>query len=327
MRCDRVEEISALIDGELSPDGVRNLSAHILNCQECQNVRADFLNQHNEITAFNPAVDPLGSQQRLARILGPEYPKPASSRLGVPALLRSPGRPWAFATIAFLMVASVVGFLVYRVVYRPTTPQAQDSYVAIDKNKSLRNANTGIANPDQRGNSNRGEADKRGIKKPKPKQGRRVEPPKPRFAPPELTSPYGSQAIATNNDRQDEDNRIAPADTQTLTAKHLEQSEVLLRSFRNVRSADTGRPEIAYERQRAQKLVYQNILLRREADASGDVQVTSLLDSLEPILLDIANLPDRPHEDDVRLIKERMQRKNLVALLQVNSIAIARAND
>ena len=69
-----------------------------------------------------------------------------------------------------------------------------------------------------------------------------------------------------------------------------------------------------------------NILLRREADASGDVQVSTLLESLEPILLDIANLPDQPHDEDVKAIKERVERKNLVALLQVNS-ALARANE
>jgi len=101
---------------------------------------------------------------------------------------------------------------------------------------------------------------------------------------------------------------------------------LLLRSFRNVRD-DEARAEISYERQRAQKLVYQNIMLRREADASGDVQVSTLLDSLEPILLDIANLPDRPPYRDVSAIKQRVERKNLVALLQVNSTALARANE
>jgi len=35
-------------------------------------------------------------------------------------------------------------------------------------------------------------------------------------------------------------------------------------------------------------------MLRREADTTGDVQVATLLESLEPILLDIANLPQHP---------------------------------
>jgi hypothetical protein len=69
------------------------------------------------------------------------------------------------------------------------------------------------------------------------------------------------------------------------------------------------------------------MMLRREADDSGDVQVSSLLENLEPILLDIANLPDRPDPDTVRVIRQRVERKNIVALLQINSTALARALD
>ena len=69
------------------------------------------------------------------------------------------------------------------------------------------------------------------------------------------------------------------------------------------------------------------MMLRREADASGDAQVASLLESLEPILLDIANLPANARPADVKTIKDRVERKNIVALLQVNSTALARALD
>ena len=111
-----------------------------------------------------------------------------------------------------------------------------------------------------------------------------------------------------------------------MTARHLEQSELLLRAFRNVRAAKVGQaPDIQHERQRAQKLLYQNILVRREADAKGDVQVATLLGSLEPILLDIANLRAKPRNEDVVAIKERVERKSLVPLLQINSAAVARA--
>ena len=115
-------------------------------------------------------------------------------------------------------------------------------------------------------------------------------------------------------------------EVELMTARHLEQSELLLRAFRNVRTPKKGQaPEIRYERQRAQKLLYQNMLVRREADAQGDVQVSTLLGSLEPILLDIANLRDKPRNEDVVAIKDRVERKSLVPLLQINSAAVARA--
>jgi len=113
-----------------------------------------------------------------------------------------------------------------------------------------------------------------------------------------------------------------------VAASNLEQSELLLRAFRNLRPTRAGgKPEIAYERRRAQELLYRNILLRREADSEGDVQVSTLLTSLEPILLDIANLRDKPRNSEVQMIKERVERTSLVPLLQVNSLAVARANE
>jgi len=112
------------------------------------------------------------------------------------------------------------------------------------------------------------------------------------------------------------------------TARHVEQAQLLLRSFRNSRPADAGgraSSDLAYEKQRSKKLLYENIVLRREAASRGNLPVESLLDSLEPILIDIANLPDKPAPADVREINERMRRKNLVAMLQISAVESASA--
>ncbi|HJR08249.1 MAG TPA: zf-HC2 domain-containing protein [Pyrinomonadaceae bacterium] len=111
-------------------------------------------------------------------------------------------------------------------------------------------------------------------------------------------------------------------------ARHVEQAQLLLRSFRNARPAEQGRSassDLAYDKERSKKLLYQNIVLRREAASRGNLPVESLLDSLEPILIDIANLPDRPAPADVRAINERMRRKNLVAMLQISAVESASA--
>ncbi|HVG28777.1 MAG TPA: zf-HC2 domain-containing protein [Pyrinomonadaceae bacterium] len=103
------------------------------------------------------------------------------------------------------------------------------------------------------------------------------------------------------------------------TSRHVEQAQMLLRSFRNARAGgdDPATTEIAYEKRRSKELLYRNILLRREAASRGNVEVESLLSNLEPILIDIANLPDKPAQDEVRSITERMRKKNIVAMLQV----------
>jgi hypothetical protein len=104
------------------------------------------------------------------------------------------------------------------------------------------------------------------------------------------------------------------------TARHIEHAQMLLRSFRNAEQTEEGRAiDVSYEKERSREILYKNILLRRDAEAKGNLPIEELLGSLEPILLDIANLPESPSKDDVRVIKDRMQKKEIVASLQVYS--------
>jgi len=75
----------------------------------------------------------------------------------------------------------------------------------------------------------------------------------------------------------------------------------------------------AHEKQQSRGLLSKNILLRRDAEAKRNMPAEELLGSLEPFLLDIANLPDKPSNNEVRAIKERMQKKEIVSALQVYS--------
>jgi hypothetical protein len=98
------------------------------------------------------------------------------------------------------------------------------------------------------------------------------------------------------------------------TNRHLEQAQMLLRSFRNTK-ADEAAGDLEYEKKMSRRLLYQNILLRREAEAKGILPTEEVLGTLEPLLLDIANLPDKPGRDEVRSIKERIGRQEMIALL------------
>ena len=107
------------------------------------------------------------------------------------------------------------------------------------------------------------------------------------------------------------------------TARHIERAQLLLRSFRNSRDAGS-QPDanLSYEKQGSRELLYKNVLLRRDAEAKGNLPVQELLGSLEPFLLDIANLPEKPSSNDVRSIKERMQKKEIVSALQIYSAPV-----
>jgi hypothetical protein len=104
------------------------------------------------------------------------------------------------------------------------------------------------------------------------------------------------------------------------TSKHIERSQMLLRSFRNMDDTDRrDDSEIAYEKQQSRGLLYQNIVLRRDAEARGNMPVEDLLGSLEPFLIDIANLPEKPSKDEMVAIKERMRKKEILSSLQIYS--------
>jgi len=104
------------------------------------------------------------------------------------------------------------------------------------------------------------------------------------------------------------------------TTRHLEKAQVLLRSFNNEPSADPR--AVAYEKRQSRGLVYANILLRREAEAEENSPASSLLGSLEPFLLDIANLPDKPSSNELASVRQRIRNSDIVAALQVYSSRI-----
>jgi Putative zinc-finger len=301
MSCEFTEKISLLIDGELTQVETREVERHLLNCIECEQLRADFLNLRSQLTSFETSLQPAVQNRPLKKILSRERNVPA------------PRLQWSFGTqavafAALVIVVAIIGLLAYQSSNEPTPER-----LAVQSPTPVPSASVQQKQPEAEAS-------------PTPSKGN--EETGPRRAPsapvkrPNVREPKPGEQFASNIDQ------VRSADSQTLTAMHFEKSETLLRAFRNVRLNEPGTAaEVGHERKRAQQLVYQNMMLRREADDAGDVQVSSLLESLEPILIDIANLPDKPDENAVRVIRERVERKNIVPLLRVNSTALARALD
>lgn len=104
-------------------------------------------------------------------------------------------------------------------------------------------------------------------------------------------------------------------------SRHAERAQMLLRSFRNMQTEGSNHAtDVSYEKEQSRKLLYQNIALRRNAEGRRDEPARELLDTLEPILLDIANLPNKAKARDVRSIEQRMEKKEIVAALQVRRL-------
>ena len=109
--------------------------------------------------------------------------------------------------------------------------------------------------------------------------------------------------------------------------RHFEKAQILLRSFRNADTSTEGfTADLAHEKSQSKNLLYRNILLRRGAETSGNLPAEEVLGSLEPVLLDIANLPDHPSSDEVRSIKDRIHKMEIIGVLQVYSAPLTATN-
>src|SRR5919107_1572180 len=121
MNCNFTERISSLIDGELSATEAREVERHLLGCNECQQVRADFLNLRTQIAGFETSLQPAVQNRALKKILS--VPRRAPAR----------GFGWSFGTQAvalatLVIVAAIIGLLMYK---SSSNTRTTDQHVAV----------------------------------------------------------------------------------------------------------------------------------------------------------------------------------------------------
>ncbi|MFN2533105.1 MAG: zf-HC2 domain-containing protein [Pyrinomonadaceae bacterium] len=311
MNCEFDEKLSSFVDGELSESDAGAVQRHLMSCKDCELAHTDFLSIRNELSAYPTSIGYAEAAAALAHILSSrqsDQRKAQQKALWSPLSAFAPA--WAIAAV--LVVGSIIALIVYRTGRQPPASVHQSTVTVAPAWKNR--IETSQARLTQQTAAAPTATEHGPLHKAGPLRPAKV---------------IATRATAVNIAAVQKIHLtpVRAADTETLTAMHLESAEVLLRAFRNLRSSPNEVAEFTYERQRAQQLVYKNMMLRREADVSGDIQLASLLQSLEPILLDIATLPADAHTDDVRAIQARVERKNIIPLLQVNSSAIARALD
>jgi hypothetical protein len=96
---------------------------------------------------------------------------------------------------------------------------------------------------------------------------------------------------------------------------HLERSQTVLLELVN---AEPGQSlNVASERERAGDLVAENRLYRQTALRTGDARVASVLDDLEPVLLEIAHGPDRLTPEEVESLRQRIEGDGILFKVRV----------
>ena len=274
-----------------------NYMASIGTCQACYE---QFHALRDALNSFDQATDTMMPDET--------YWAGYEAKLRVRLAQEETPKRWAWLTGPWgrigWMVPAVVGlgvllFLAWGAA-RPVAPPGNPNDLL-----------AGVKRPDGRGMETDQDAPKTNASKRRPEKQQKPKPParQPEKKPYLLTDPNPILAVAQPFEN--------PANTQ-----HFERAQRLLRAFRNAPASKNETFDLSYEAKRARQLLYENIVLRRDAEARGDWAREELLNDLEPLLLDIANLPQRPTSDDVLPIKERMQKQEIVAKLQLYATPI-----
>lgn len=110
----------------------------------------------------------------------------------------------------------------------------------------------------------------------------------------------------------------APRDRVLLlvVSDHFDRSERVLVELTNITPTDQN-VDIGAERALAEELLTSNRLYRHTAVERGEESVATLLDELEPVLMQIAHAPDDMSADELRRIQKRVEAKGLVFKLRV----------
>jgi hypothetical protein len=97
--------------------------------------------------------------------------------------------------------------------------------------------------------------------------------------------------------------------------EHLDRSQRMLVELAS--ADDSGPVDMSGEQGRAEQLVAANRLYRQTAASTGDAAMASLLDDLERVLVDIAASPKQMTQEDLDLVRRRIEDKELLFKVRV----------
>jgi len=100
-----------------------------------------------------------------------------------------------------------------------------------------------------------------------------------------------------------------------VVGDHLDRSERVLMELAN-QDLETG-ADLTTEQRLAEDLVQSNRIYRQTAVRAGDTRLASILEELEPILLEIARTPSNPSEREMQSLRRRIEAKGLLFKLRV----------
>jgi len=294
MKCEScLELLEEYLDGELQVAEQEQIGAHLITCAGCSGALGELTAEQELFARYDREVEvPPFLWTRIAQHSLSENNPRAGWRT---RFVSSFGM--RFAGVAALLLLAVAAGLIYLVVSKPKS----DPTLSRRGTDPIKEGGTG-ANHDQRLPVEKREQESKIDVVASKLPGRKVR-------------PTAEHTVIDQSDVLSSDMSYLDMDDQD-TAKHIEQSQNLLRSIRNFPVSDGDEEiDVTYDKALSRRLLNENVVLRRDAEMKAKFPTKTLLADLEPFLIDIANLPDRARPEEVRVIKERVQRTEIVAAL------------
>lgn len=337
--CQKIEErLIDLVFDELRGDERRQTLAEIESCAHCRAEYQSLAQTLSAVDQVSAAMTPdeehwQGYERRLRAKLAADQPAAALSgwrqrwREGLQVLTARPA--WAMPVALLLGLALFLWLMLTQMDSQPKAPlQATDGPATVQPGGSDKAAEQGSTTVSKGGGqeqpSVRPQPKKRALQQVNQTVARRTG--RPAKRPEEVDKVIETQAPQVATIFEPPFGGGALLDNETL--RHFEKAQMFLRAFRNLDAAGSSTAfEMADDKQRSRALLFKNVLLRREAEAKGNLPVGQVLSDLEPLLLDIANLSDKAAPYEIRAIHERLQKREMIATLQVYAArpVIARA--
>lgn len=101
---------------------------------------------------------------------------------------------------------------------------------------------------------------------------------------------------------------------------HFEQTENLLVEIKN--TPDAAKVDLRFEQQTARDLVAAGRLYRETAQRNGDLQLSSVLEDLERVLVDVAGSPEQMNVQDLKSLRARIEDDSLLFKVRALTSAV-----
>lgn len=124
-------------------------------------------------------------------------------------------------------------------------------------------------------------------------------------------SPAGPTNVATTNPAQPRERVLLVA-----VGDHLDRAQMVLMEISNA-EPEGRETNISREQQRAEELLTANRLYRQTAQHTGDAAVSSVLDELEPVLLEIAHSPSSVSKAELDELQKHIEDRGLLLKVRV----------